>query len=216
MKQLKAAAVCGLFCILAGGGAVAAEKELKTIRVGDDAKESLTSDPRMVYTYAEINYGHTELNDVDLSTDTYGVSGSFLVIPNVFVVGSFRMGEFSEVPVDITGYDLGVGGRFPLNSSLDLVGSARVVQQELDDGTSSEDDTGFEVAVGARMLVMDQIEVAGDVSYLDLFDEGNTTLNVSGLYHIIPLVSAGVDLGYGDTYGEASFTYGATVRFNFQ
>lgn len=216
MKQLKVAAACGLFCLSAG--AFAADKPLKTVPVGEESKEALASDTRFAYTFAELNYTHTEYNDADLGEVGFGVSGSFLVIPNVFVVGGFQMAETDEVlgvALETTGYSLGAGYRYGLTSALDLVGTVRAVQMEVEAGGDSDDDTGYLVTAGARFLPLDMVEVAGTLAYQDIFEDGDFTVNLSGLYHIIPLVSAGVNLTTGDKFGEGIFAYGATVRFNF-
>lgn len=217
MKQLKVVAACGLFCMLSGG-AIAADKPLKTVPVGEDSKEALSTDTRFAYTYAQLNYTHTDYSDADIGEDGFGVSGSFLVIPNVFVVGGFGQAETDEVAgitLESTGFNLGAGYRYGLTPALDLVGTVSAVQMEVEALGETDDDTGFLVTAGARYLPLDMVEVAGTLAYQDIFEDGDFTVNLSGLYHIIPLVSAGVNLTTGDKFGEGIFAYGATVRFNF-
>lgn len=219
MKKIIPALLAGLCLVPAAN---AAEK-VSTIPVKDGTTaETLSRGVPVPYTYAELGYVMTDFDDVDADGDTLSLGGSFLFMPNIFAVGSYSSGsiDVGAADLDVTSFQLGAGYRHALSISIDLVATLEFVQVELESGPASDDDSGYQLAVGVRGALMDKIEGAGGVTYTDVLDDASTTLNLSALYDLsqfVPKLQAGIDLALGDDtlIPEDAKSYGVKVRYSF-
>lgn len=217
MKKIAPALLAGLCLVPAAN---AAEK-VATIPVKDGATaETLSRGVPVPYTYAELGYLMSSLDDADADLDTISLGGSFLFMPSIFALGSYNSGslDVGGADFDITSLQLGGGYRHALSTSIDLVASLEFVQAEIKD--TPADDSGYQLSVGVRGLLMDKIEGAAGISHTDVFDEASTTLNLSALYDLsqfVPKLQAGIDLALGDDaiIPESAKGYGVKVRYSF-
>lgn len=213
-QVFQAVAVVGM---LVAGGAQA-QGTVGTIPVQEEPAPAEAGGAGLPYSFVAGRFLHTEYDDSDTGQNGLGIEGSFLLTPNVYLVGALVGSQTDEITF-FSGQDrlqtrqleLGAGYRQPLSSSADAIASARVVQQEIELGSARDDDTGYQVAAGLRARVAPRAEVRGEISHLDVFDLAETTLNVSGLYDFTGRFSGGLDAILGDD----SKSYGLTVRYGF-
>ena len=99
----------------------------------------------------------------------------------------------------------------PLTPNMDLIGTLRYVDVELDTGFGSADDDGFGLGVGLRGRVTDNIELEAGINYVDLDDGGDdTSLAAGGRYYFTPAFAVGAGFEVGDDV--TSWTVGVRAR----
>ena len=193
MKKIIALAVASLLSITA-----MAEGPAKT-------------DTGINYNNVEIGYDTFVLNDYDYTWTGYGLGGNFLITDNIYATANYS----SLTPQTSGGLDnvemtyVGLGYRFPVASSVDLITDLSYVSRTI--GTT---DTGYRLTVGAKSKISSAVELMGAYSYLDVGSStynaftGGLTLNVTDTFY-----------GYGrytSMTGSASITtYSLGVGMNF-
>lgn len=175
------------------------------------------------YTY--VQGGYTSLTtDSDVDADGWYAGGSFLVLPNVFVFGSYSdtssedfTGPLGAVTfnIDATSYNAGLGLRAPVTDFMDINVGAAWVHAESDTnastgGSSSTSDDGYSISAGVRSLLGKALEVNAGYNYVDL-DDSQGSFDVGGLVHITSLIS--VSAAY--RFGEDANAWTAGARLNF-
>jgi Outer membrane protein beta-barrel domain len=175
------------------------------------------------YSYAEIAYVSTDIDDFDETFDGFALGGSVEVAENFFLFGSYtdQSGDFDDldfgnVDIDVTGWTIGGGYAYPVSDTMDLVGRLAYVSTELEasafDNSGSVDDDGYSLGAGLRAMPIKQLEIEGDITYVDLSDTGDsTTFGIAGRYYFVPQFAVGVAAGFGDD----STSYGVSARWNF-
>lgn len=170
----------------------------------------------MDYSYVELGYVDTELDDFDADGDGFALRGSLSVHENVFVFAGYEDVSFDPdgpftPDVDITSLQVGVGGRYPLTPKIDLVGRFGIVKAELDVGSFDEDEDGFTFGVRARGEVMPRFELEGGLEHIDVDDiADDTALVIQGRYFFLENFAGGVSLSFGD-----ADTFGLEGRMTF-
>ena len=100
--------------------------------------------------------------------------------------------------IDIENIAVGVGGHFPVNDSLDVVGRVGYTETDLSSGPFSASDDGYLLSAGLRGQ-MSQFEMEGHLVYTDLSDGGDeTAFEVAGRWNFTDMFSAGVAYRMGD------------------
>lgn len=171
------------------------------------------------YSYAEAGYIATDIDDFDETFDGFVLRGSFEVVENFFLFASYAdqsgdvdVFDFGDVNVDATNWALGGGYAYPLSDTMDLVGRIAYVEAELEAGGESVDDDGYLLSAGVRAMPMEQLELEGNISYVDLSDAGDdTSFEIAARYYFLPQFAVGVEAGFADD----STAYGISARWDF-
>src|SRR5262245_10513133 len=87
----------------------------------------------MSYTYAELGYVDTKQDDLDVDGDGLALRGSIAFMNNFFAFASYEDLGY-DFNIDVTKLQVGVGGHWPLNDKIDLVGRIGIVKAEIDVG----------------------------------------------------------------------------------
>jgi hypothetical protein len=167
------------------------------------------AEPR--YTYGEIGYVNADFDDIDEDGDGYGLGGSYALHRNVHLLAGYQ-------DIDLGGNNdynsllLGVGANFALRPGLDAVGRVAWINAEVDVGPINEDDDGYGLEAGVRMMINPQLELNGFARYVDVGSEDDTSLVIGGLYEIARNVAVGADLEFSDDV--TSFFLKARLYFN--
>lgn len=167
------------------------------------------------YNYIEGFYGKVEY-DVpggDFDGDGFGLAGSFAVADNFHVFGSYSSVDF-DLGVDATDFSVGLGYNTPISDTVDVVARLAYVSAEFDiPNFGSVDDDGYAVGVGLRGMAMPQLELHGDVSYVDLggSGSGDTSFGAGFLYHFTESLAAGLSGDWGDDV--SSYVLSGRVSF---
>lgn len=165
----------------------------------------------MDYSYAELGYVDSELDDVDVEGDGLALRGSLAVNETFFVFASYEGLEY-ERNVDTTMFQVGGGGHWPLNDKLDIVGRLGIVSAEIDAGRFEDDDTGLLLGARLRAEVAPRFEIEGGFDYLDLDDVAEDTFIVAeGRYFFADQVAGGLSLQLSDDITSI----GINVRLTF-
>lgn len=139
-----------------------------------------------VYTGVEVSYIDVEI-DTGFGTvdgDGYRFSGQYQMNPNAFLLGEWEDQNF-DFGVDGTTYSFGAGLRHSLSSSLDLVGTASYVHQEVSVQGFSVDDKALGLGGGVRAQLSPAFQVEAMVRYVDFDESGsNTGLDLLGRYYL--------------------------------
>ncbi len=167
------------------------------------------------YSYVDAAYLNTDIDRFNETVDGFGLRGSYELTNNVFVFAGYadQSTSVAGFDIDLQSYNLGLGYAWPLGKALDLYGKVGYVNAEADlQGVGSADDDGYSLAVGLRGRAVEQLELEGAVSYVDLSDSGDdTTLDLGARWYFTPQFAFGVE----GSFGNDATTYGVGVRWNF-
>lgn len=165
----------------------------------------------MSYSYVEVGWVNTDLDDADESADGPGVRGSIGFGENFFAFAEYvsQEVEFLGVDVDVDQIAVGLGGHLDISDRTDLVGRVGYVEAE---ALGAEVD-GYLVSAGVRGQVTEDFELEGHVIHTDLGSDGgdDTGLAVAGRYFFTENFAAGAEYQFGDN----ADTWILGVRFAF-
>jgi hypothetical protein len=166
------------------------------------------------YSYVEVAYVNTDLDDFDEEIDGFALRGSVEISEQAFMFAGYTDQSttvFGE-DLELRSYGLGLGYAWPVSDTADLYGKVGYVEAEAEFAGFSVDDDGFSLGVGLRGRMAEQFELEGAVTYTDLSDSGDDTLlGVGARWYFTDVFALGVEL---ETDDDAT-TYGVGVRFNF-
>ena len=136
------------------------------------------------YSYVDLGYVKSELDDYNVEGDGFGLRGSYEFTNNVHAFAGYTDQEY-DFGVNATTMELGAGYAWPVNSNMDLIGSASYVHAEVKaPGFGSADDSGLGLGVGVRGRVVNALELTGGLQYVDFDKSGNdTTFTAGGRYY---------------------------------
>lgn len=171
------------------------------------------------YNYVEAGYVQVEPDDGDIEFDGFRAKVSGQIAEQVYLFASYGEIESDEflggATIEQEVITAGLGYRIPVAAATDLTAEAAFVSVDVSAegpvGSGSDDDTGFGLGLGLRHLFTPYVEGAVNVDYVDVFDEDETTLTLSGLFHLTPALSLGA--GYSISDDADGWTVGG--RFNF-
>ncbi|HEX6995853.1 MAG TPA: outer membrane beta-barrel protein [Gammaproteobacteria bacterium] len=164
------------------------------------------------YTFVEAAYANSELDagPIDVDGDGLELRGSVLITDTVFLLGEYLSYDYDQ-DVDLTGYSLGAGMRWNLKPELDLVGDIGWAWREWDRRLAPDiDDDGFQLGIGLRSRVHDDIEVQAGIRHFDL-DDSDTYLTLGGRYYLTDNVAAGLGLRINDD--DTGWSIGLRAEF---
>jgi hypothetical protein len=164
----------------------------------------------MSYSYVDAAYVETDIDNAP-KADGFALRGSVGFAENWFVFADYA--AQSVQGIDIDSYDVGFGGHYAINDSLDVVGRLGYTKIELDAGAGlSADDDGYLLDLGLRGLVTEGVELEGGIHYTDFSDGGDDTgFYFGGRFHFNKTWAVGAEYQSGDdtdsilAYVRASF-----------
>lgn len=166
----------------------------------------------------EASYGQADIDGLDeLSPSGFAIGGSSLLGENVFIRGSYSLltDDISGVDIDLDQASVGLGYRYGLTETTDVYTSLSYQYVELSargfGASESLDDNGYGLTVGLRSRITEQLELDGAIAYVDIGDESETGLGVSGHYYFNQNVALG--LTYSSTADVS--VYGISLRYAF-
>jgi hypothetical protein len=165
------------------------------------------------YNFVELGYVNSEIDDLDVEGDGFGLRGSFAFAENFHGFASYLDQEY-DFDVGVEQIELGAGLNYTIAPNLDFVGTFSYLNVDVDvPGFGSADDSGFALGAGLRGWASDALELRGEVKYAELDDGGDdTTLGVGARYYINKMFAIAADLGFNDD--GATWTIGGRFDFN--
>jgi hypothetical protein len=169
------------------------------------------------YSYAEGGFGQVDIDGID-EGDGYFIGGSLGFGTNWLGFVEYDTAEFDEsgVEADVDELQLGFGGHFPMNDTVDFVGKIAYVDQSVEVsvpgfGSASADENGYMLSAGMRGRALGRLDLTGAIEYVDVGDGDDTGLALHGLYEFTNMFSLGARAGFSDDVNE----YGLFARFTF-
>lgn len=163
------------------------------------------------YNYVEAGYVTGDVDGTDF--DGFRIKLSGKIADAFYLFGDYEALETDTSPaIEIDTITAGLGWRAALGKSTDFNAEVAFVNVDVEvPGFGSDDDSGYGLGVGIRHLITPQFEVGGNVDYVDVFDDDNTSFTALGLFHVTPALSAGISYTTDDDVD--AWTFGG--RFNF-
>ncbi len=151
------------------------------------------------YSYVELGYINTDLDDFNVDGDGFQLRGSLGVTDNVHVFAKYTDLDF-DFNIDTNTFEVGGGYAWPLRSNLDVIGTLSYLKTEIDVPRGRDfDDDGFGLGVGLRGRAINQLEWTAGLQHVDFDDGGDDTIfSVGGRYFFTPAFAAGVDVTFDD------------------
>jgi len=163
------------------------------------------------YSFVEGGYVNAELDTSGISVDGdgFGINGSFEIAENYFLFAEYSSLGF-DFSVDLNQLAVGVGGHWPISSTLDFVGTLSYEDAEVDSGFGSISEDGFGIGVGLRGALARNFQWEAGIDYSDLGDS-DISFGVDGRYYFTQsfAIGGGVDIDDDVTV----FSLGARFEF---
>lgn len=165
------------------------------------------------YKFLEADYVMVDADGGGGEADGFAIGGSYLFAPQVYATAGYSsLSPDGASDIDVTAFTAALGFRHPLTSTLDANLEAGFVSAEIDAGSfGSEDDTGYSLGAGLRAMVASQLELNGGVSYVNVFDEGETSFGVGAVFSFTPQLAAVAGADFGDE--TTGFNIGGRFMF---
>jgi hypothetical protein len=169
------------------------------------------------YNYVEAGYVKVEPDDDNFDYDGFRakISGQFADAAYLFAsYGELESDRIGNTTLEQEVITAGLGLRAPLGPATDFNAEVAYVYADFTRNGPlgfSEDDNGFGLGAGLRHLFAPQFEGSVKLDYVDVFEDDETTLTFSGLFHLTPALSLGAAYSIGDD--ADGWTVGG--RFNF-
>ena len=165
------------------------------------------------YSYVQAGYtaSETEFLDVDIDGDTFGFSGSAEISDSTYMIAGYSETDY-DFDIDSTTFVVGLGGHTVVSINTDAFIEAAFINQDVEfSGFGSEDDNGYGINTGLRYAVSNRIELNTNISYVDIFDDTETSFGFGGRAKLNNAISLGA------SYGKADDTTAVTLslRGNF-
>jgi hypothetical protein len=210
MKHI-AQTVLSAVMLVAASAAAAQDEPLATIPVdGQDGGAAPAS--KLPYTWAAGRLRRTEFEDT--AFNAFGVEGAYLLQDNFFGIAALFIGESDDTKgpaVESTQFELGGGYRGALEPNLDLTASLRILHLDTQSDQRAEEELGLRADLVLRRMLMDRLEGDGGVSYVQIADSDDRSVEGSLLYMASPTLAIGAE----GSYGSNSYSYGLLGRWAF-
>lgn len=174
------------------------------------------ADP-LSYTYVEVAYLSTDLDDVNNSFEGAGVRLSLELTDELYLFGSYAdqsadvyNDDFGEVSsFDVQSYAVGLGYAWPVSDVVDVYGQAAYVDGQAEWSGIEVDENGYAVAIGLRGRPSNRFELDTAVSYTDLDDEAQAAVGAAAHWYFTDYLAVGLNV----SLSERGQTYGAGLRW---
>jgi hypothetical protein len=150
------------------------------------------------YTYIEGGYLNRDNGVVDDSG--FRIAGSGQIARQFALIGEYAdTGRYEQ---------FSFGGQFfaPINRDLDWTAGATLEFVDI----GPRDDTGFGLRAGLRWRFAQAFEMHPEIRHVDVFDRGDTSLRLAGLFHFDPNLAIQAALQGGD-----DDRFEAGIRYSF-
>lgn len=152
-----------------------------------------------------------------------GIEGSFAFGPRMFGITRIDSDKYSGggASIRFTNSSLGLGGRVPLGSVVDFIGTASLesVKVRVSDGVDSVSDSvsGWGLAAGVRGQAGEKLQWNAGLKYRDIDDiDSIISVTAGGRYYVTPAFALGLDLT-SRQYDEDILDFKeAILSFNFR
>jgi hypothetical protein len=165
------------------------------------------------HSFVEAGYGYSELGGGVTDGDGFNVDVSYELPANFILSAGYR--DFSIDGVgDLKELNAGVGYKFTLSESFDLVAGAAF--EQIDIGSKY---SGFSLNLGTRGRITDTVELSAGLKYQDMESDLGLPTTFSATMGIRKYFNeafaAGLEVGKSGllAFDETSFT--ATLRYDF-
>jgi hypothetical protein len=162
------------------------------------------------YQYVEVGYASssTEVGATDIDGDVIGFEATYSIDPAVYVGAAFGFADF-DFDIEQDSRSLFLGLHQSMAPETDAYVEAGIIQVDVElPFFGSDDDTGFGLVAGLRHWAAPQFEVGASASYVDVFDDSDTSFSVEGQYYVQDTLSLIVDF----TFSSDSDSIGISVR----
>ncbi len=159
------------------------------------------------YTYVEVNYIYTDLNNVPGTQN--GVEGvvSWNVLLGIYLEGSYAT---SNGDTDVDRSRIGAGYHLPLGEKLDVFGFVNYEHEHFSGGGSTSNGDGYEFDLGGRFMLLESLEVNAQAEWNHVHDD-NFGAKFGGRYYFTGPFSVGATVETIDS----SVRFAGGVRFQF-
>jgi hypothetical protein len=166
----------------------------------------------MDYSWAEFGYVETELDvgGFDVDGDGFALRGSVAFLENFFAFAGYEDIGF-DGGVDSTTLGVGVGGHWPVNERMDIVGRLGIVSVEVEAGPFDDDEDGFLIGARLRGVVAPKFELEGGFDYVDVGEDDDTALVGEARYFFTEMFAGGLLVSIADDVT----TLGLNLRVTF-
>ncbi len=166
-----------------------------------------------IYTGVEVSFLDVEFDDgvVALDGDGYRFGGTYALNNQYFLVGEFEEQSF-DLGIDGSTAEFGVGIHRSYSSTLDFIGTASFVQQEIKlvgVGVAIDED-GVALGGGIRARISDDFEVDASLQYVDLDQSGSDTrMKLRGRYYFTDRFAFSLETEFDDNIDTLSLGFRA-------
>lgn len=152
----------------------------------------------MDYSFVELGYVDAEIDRPNVDGDGFALHGSLAFHPSFFAFAEIEDIGY-DLGVDVTSFQVGAGGHYPLGQKLDLIGRVGIVRQDIDaPGRFGGDQDGFALGGRIRGELMPRLELEGGFDYIDVDSGDDTSVVIEGRYFFVENISGGLRLEFGD------------------
>lgn len=140
---------------------------------------------------ANFSYNQLELAVGQTSTD---ISGTNQTIDGKFADAaiSHDLGDVLFVSAEASAnninsgrtYSMGFGGHIPANQQADFVAHIAILNSKVKPYGISQSDSGIVASAGVRFQTNDKLEIDAGISYVSIFDNNTTGLNLGASYKL--------------------------------
>lgn len=175
------------------------------------------------YTWLQAGYVDIEFDDVDglaLDGDGISVAGSVALSETVHVFADRLDGDIDVegdglggLRADYTAVTAGIGFRFPVSDTVDVLARLAWVGAEVEVLDVDEEEDGHAISAGVRAMVTSRLEVNGFITRTD-FGGGfgsETSVAAGAVYAVTPRLSAVAGVSLSDDVTE----YSVGLRLHF-
>ena len=167
------------------------------------AAASAMENANLSYTFAEFGYQDIE------EADGFNLEGSYQFNQTFFAFGEYN--TLGNDGSDVTTLTFGAGAAVAMNDKVDLFAKLGFVSADIEVGPFSNDDTGFGLEFGARGMVTKELEVFGGLSYVDVFEDSRTGLELGARYWVQE--NLGISFAYEDVEDGSGFMLAGRYTF---
>lgn len=163
------------------------------------------------YTGVEVAYVDVEFNNgvAALNGDGYRVGGFYEFSDSFFLLAELEDQSF-DLGIDGTTTEVGVGFHHAFGSTLDFVGSASLVSEEVQLAGFGGDDDGFALGGGIRTQLTDSFQIDAGVQWVDLDRGGSDTrIKLRGRYYFTDSLAFSLETDFDDDIDTLSFGFRA-------
>lgn len=166
------------------------------------------------YSYVEIGWVNSEIDDLDADGDGFGIRGSMEFTPNLHAFAGYSDQDYDVAGIDVSGeqLEIGVGYAWSLTPKLDVVGRVSYLDLSVDALGASADDSGFGLGGYLRGKPAERLELTGGIDLVDYDESGSdTAFGVGALFHFTRMFAAGVNMTFNDD--GTQYMIGGRVNF---